>query len=175
MALSRLASELKKKRPFERVEDEAYLNLVRTAQWLQHDTERLLRPYGLSEATYNVLRILRGVQSDGALGLPSLEVASRMVTRVPDITRLVDRLIKRGWVERTRTDADRRVVLVSITGKGLEVLKELDGPLVNCVVRQMSKLTQAELIELNRLLEKARDGLTPPCEEENEKQPEADL
>jgi DNA-binding MarR family transcriptional regulator len=168
MALSKLASELKKRRPFEVVEEEVYLNVLRTAQWLQHDAERVLKPYGLSEATYNVLRILRGARSEGResgeMGLPCLEVASRMVTRVPDITRLVDRLIARGYVTRTRSEEDRRVVRVAITDQGLDVLKELDGPIVDCVVRQLSALTRTELDDLNRLLVKAREVVGHPCE-----------
>ena len=102
---------------------------MRTAGALCGDFNQLFKAHKLSESTYNVLRILRGAQkSEGLPGLPSLEVAERLVTRVPDITRLVDRLIQAGLAERTRDDVDRRVVIVSITPTGLVELKKLDKP-----------------------------------------------
>lgn len=167
MALSKLALELKKRLPFERPEEEVYLNLIRSAQWLAHDTERFLKEYGLSESTYNVLRILRGA---GGVGLPSLEIATRMVTRVPDITRLIDRLVGRGLVERTRIERDRRIVLVSITAKGLELLKSLDAPVSAMAVRQLGHLSRKELADLSRLLEKAREAVAGPCDTEKDKE-----
>lgn len=163
MPLSRLAIELKKKRPFELPEEEAYLNLIRSAQWLQHGIDRLLRQYGLSEATYNVLRILRGA---GAEGLPCIEIGQRMVTRVPDVTRLVDRLIANDLATRRRIESDRRVVQVTITANGLKRLADLDKPMTAIVKRQLSGLTKSEMVDLIRLLEKARDGVSDPCEAE---------
>src|SRR5437867_12720314 len=108
-----LKDEIKKKKPFDNPAEEAYLNLLRTTTMLAADFERLFKQAGLSEPQYNVLRILRGAGGGGTgLGLPCLEIASRMITRVPDITRLVDRLEAAGLVERSRTSEDRRVVLV---------------------------------------------------------------
>ena len=148
-----LQDEIKKKQPFDVPHEEAYLNLLRTAGVLVADFERLFKEHGISEPKYNVLRILRGAGGDG---LPCLELAGRMITRVPDITRLVDRLEQQGLVRRHRTDRDRRVVLVSITDKGLKVLDELDEPTVHLHREQLRHMTPAELTELSRLLTKAR-------------------
>src|SRR4051812_49384251 len=106
-----LQAELKKQRPFATPEEEVSLNLVRTCDVVQTGFARLFKEHGISSPLYNVLRILRG---EGA-ALPCLEVAGRMVTRLPDITRLVDRLETMGLVTRSRTEEDRRVVLVAIT------------------------------------------------------------
>lgn len=148
-----LKDEIKKKKPFDDPAEEAYLNLLRTATVLAADFERLFKNAGLSEPQYNVLRILRGAGGDG---LPCLEVGARMITRVPDITRLVDRLEAAGLVERRRTSEDRRVVMISITKKGLEAIAPLDAELTAIHKRQMGHMTRRELEELSRLLEKAR-------------------
>jgi len=152
-----LAEEIGKVRPFERPEDEAYLNLLRTTQVLTAPVERMFREHGLSEATYNVLRILRGA---GKPGLPSQEIGARMVARVPDVTRLVDRLQDEGLVARGRVATDRRIVLVSITPQGLKLLGALDDPATELVKRLLGHLTRQELAELNRLLVKARRSQT---------------
>lgn len=160
-----LKDEIKKQKPFEHAEEEVYLNLLRTTSVLFADFERLFKACGLSEPQYNVLRILRGVGGDG---LPSTEIAGRMITRVPDITRLVDRLEAAGFVERSRTHEDRRVVLVRIKPRGLKALADLDQPLLELHKRQLKHMTRKELEELSRLLVKARhprDGVTVPrCE-----------
>ena len=162
-----LKDEIKKKKPFESPAEEAYLNLLRTTTVLAADFERLFKDAGLSEPQYNVLRILRGAGAGGA-GLPCLEIASRMITRVPDITRLVDRLEAAGLVERARTSEDRRVVLVKITAEGLEAIAPLDERLVEIHRRQMGHMTRKELDELSRLLVKAReptgDGNSVTCD-----------
>ena len=154
-----LKDEIKKKLPFEHAEEEAYLNLLRTSTILIADFEKLLKEHGLSEPQYNVLRILRGA---GGNGLPCLEVGSRMITRVPDTTRLVDRLEAAGYVERRRISEDRRVVLVKITKKGLAAIAPLDDKLLAIHKKQMGHMTRDELKELSRLLVKARhpDGGT---------------
>lgn len=154
-----LRDEIKKKRPFEHPEEEAYLNLLRTSAILIADFERLFKECGLSEPQYNVLRILRGA---GGGGLPCLEIGSRMITRVPDTTRLVDRLEAAGYVERARIDEDRRVVLVKITKKGLAAIAPLDDKLLEIHKKQMGHMSREELEELSRLLVKARhpDGGT---------------
>ncbi|MEM1107838.1 MAG: MarR family transcriptional regulator [Planctomycetota bacterium] len=157
MNVPSLQHELKKQQPFDCPAEEAYLNLVRTAGSLCGEFNRLFKANNLSESTYNVLRILRGAQkAEGLVGLPSLEVAERLVTRVPDITRLVDRLITAGLAERTRDEDDRRVVIVSITSAGLAVLRKLDKPIRRLHEQQLGHLSRKELIEFNRLLEKAR-------------------
>jgi DNA-binding MarR family transcriptional regulator len=150
---SSLQAELKKKHPFESLEQEALLNVLRTSDQLNAEFTRLFNAHGLSGPQYNVLRILRGAAGDG---LPCLEIAGQMITRMPDITRLVDRLETAGFVERCRTDADRRVVLVKITPAGLELLERLDQPVRDMHKKVLSHLTQDELRELSRLLVKAR-------------------
>jgi DNA-binding MarR family transcriptional regulator len=154
-----LKDEIKKKNPFESPSEEAYLNLLRTHCVLMAEVEELFKAHGLSEPKYNVLRILRGARLNGEYngrGVPSLEIGSRMVARVPDVTRLVDRLEGDGLVCRSRTEQDRRVVMVAITEKGLDLLAELDTPLKAMHDRQAKHLTTAEWRELSRLLVKAR-------------------
>jgi DNA-binding MarR family transcriptional regulator len=153
MAKSALQEEISKRHPFECPEEEAALNLLRTVDHLGQEFTRLFHEYGISGPQYNVLRILRGV---GGEGLPCVDIAGRMITRMPDITRLVDRLEAAGLVARRRTEEDRRVVLVTITAAGLELLARLDRPVLDLHRRQLGHLTRAELAELNRLLVKAR-------------------
>jgi len=148
----RLQQEIGKRQPFELPEQEAWLNLQRSAEHLSGDFDHLFKRHGLSTAQHNVLRILRG----HAKPVPSLSIASQMVARVPDITRLVDRLEAAGLVARTRCEEDRRVVYVSITQKGLDVLASLDRPVIELHRSQLGHMTKKELAELNRLLEKAR-------------------
>lgn len=154
MSRSSLQGEIHKKRPFELPEQEAMLNIVRTSCALATDFERLFRAHGLTDAQYNVLRILRG---EGAR-MPSLSIAQRTVTRVPDITRLVDRLEAAGLVERERCPEDRRVVYVSITRKGLRKLADLDQPVVELHKSQLGHMSEKELRALSELLVKARAG-----------------
>ena len=155
-----LKDEIKKVNAFEHPEEEAYLNLLRTAAVLNAEFERLFKHTGLSEPQYNVLRILRGV---GGCGVPCSEIGARMIARVPDVTRLVDRLEGAGLVERCRIPDDRRVVQVKITQKGRDALAGLDEPLLSLNKRLLSHMTAAELADLSRLLEKARRSpdLTP--------------
>lgn len=152
--LSPLARELGKSRPFDSAEQEAYLNLRRTASVVNAEFEQLFRPLSLSEATYNALRILRGV---GAVGCPCSRIAENLVARVPDVTRLVDRLEAAGLAERTRVSTDRRVVQVKITQAGLDQLAKLDEPVLDLHARQLGHLTKAELKTLSALLVKARE------------------
>lgn len=156
VASSTLQHEIKKRRPFDLPEEEALLNLRRTASFLGNQEERFLKAYGISEAQYNALRILRGAKLGGDAALPCLEVAERMITAVPDITRLVDRMEHAGLVDRRRTKEDRRVVLVSITKAGLDLLARIDKPLTELIRGQLGHLSRSELGALNRLLVKAR-------------------
>lgn len=152
MSAQPLQRELRKKKPFDLPEQEAMLNTLRTAWVLQGGFDRLFRARGLSMAQYNVLRILRG-EGDA---MPCLCVAERMVTRVPDITRLVDRLEESGLVQRTRCTEDRRVVYVAITPRGTALLASLEEPVRALHREQLGHLSKSELKELSRLLEKAR-------------------
>src|SRR5207302_4636444 len=124
MAGGGLQAELKKRRPFESPEQEVILNLLRTSDRIQIRFARLFREHGLTPSQYNILRILRGEGKP----LPILEIADRMVTVVPGITGLIDRLEQAGLVERRRCPDDRRVVYVALRDKSMELLAELDGP-----------------------------------------------
>ncbi len=151
---SRLQREIGKRRPFDSPELEAYLNLVRTAAELSGELARLFRRHGLTESSYNVLRILRG---GGRAGRASSEIGRDMVVRVPDITRLVDRLVQQGLAERHRSEEDRRVVRVRLTRKGRGLVDRLDEPLRCAHREQLGHMSRAELAELSRLLERARE------------------
>jgi DNA-binding MarR family transcriptional regulator len=158
MKSPKLQHELKKKRPFESPEEEAALNVVRTSDQLQIRLARLLRAYGLTSPTqYNILRILRGEGKP----LPILEIASRTITVVPGITGLIDRLERAGFVNRLRCEKDRRVIYVALTDQGTRTLADLDEPLIALHRKLLGHLSQAELKELIRLLEKVRE---PLCE-----------
>jgi MarR family transcriptional regulator, 2-MHQ and catechol-resistance regulon repressor len=147
-----LQREIKKKRPFEMPEQEAVLNLLRTADQLQIRFARLFRQYGLTPQQYNILRILRGEGRP----LPILEIASRMITVVPGITGLIDRLESASLVERKRCEQDRRVTYVAIAPQAAEILRQIDGPLNELHRQVLGHMSADELAALNRLLEKAR-------------------
>jgi DNA-binding MarR family transcriptional regulator len=155
MSGARLQHELKKKRPFESLEQEAALSVLRTNDQLQIRLARLFREHDLTPSQYNVLRILRGEGKP----LPILEIASRTITVVPGITGLIDRLEKAGLVKRVRCEEDRRVIYVSLTGLGDATLARIDEPLDSLHRSLLRGLSQAELKELVRLLEKIREPL----------------
>ena len=152
MVQGELRRELKKKRPFDGPEQEATLQILRTSDRLHNRLGRFLREFGLTPSQYNVLRILRGEQRP----MPSLEIGERMIQVVPAITGLIDRLEKRGLVQRRRCDEDRRVVFVELTEPSLELLQRIDEPLRALHHDLMGHLPRAELETLSRLLEKAR-------------------
>jgi len=149
----RARREIRQRKPFRRIEDEAFVNLQRTADALLQGVAAALKPVGLSPAQYNVLRILRGAGPDG---LACRQIGERMITRDPDITRLLDRLEERGLVTRNRDRADRRVITTRITEKGLRLLKDLDGPIEHLHVEQLGHLGDQRLRSLIDLLEVAR-------------------
>jgi len=149
----RLLTELKQTKPFRSRVDEAYLNLIRTADLLRRHTAEFLKPHDLSPAQYNVLRILRG---SAGKPLTCGEVGSRLVTFEPDVTRLVDRLVKRGLVQRKRCTEDRRAVRLAITDQGLALLAQLDGGLPTLHDRHLKRLGDERLQQLINLLEDIR-------------------
>jgi DNA-binding MarR family transcriptional regulator len=153
MTRPRLQDEIKQSRPFDQPEAEAILNVARTQEVLRAPLDALMKSHGLSGSSYNVLRILRGA---GAQGLPCREIGERMVTRVPDVTRLLDRLEGAGLVTRRRDTQDRRVVLTRITKDGLERLQALDGPMQGLQKQLLGHMDRNELETLSRLLEAAR-------------------
>jgi DNA-binding MarR family transcriptional regulator len=152
--MGRLKADIKQSRPFRALEEEVFLNLLRTTDALQRAEAELLKTAGLSSAQYNVLRILRGA---GADGLRCAEVSHRMVTRDPDVTRLLDRLEARALIRRARDEEDRRVVTTRITEAGVKLIAGLDEPLADLHRRQLGHLNAASLRALNDLLERARE------------------
>src|SRR5882762_8624789 len=155
MTNPKLQHELKKKRPFESLDQEAALSVVRTSDQLQIRFARLLRDHGLTPSQYNILRILRGEGKP----LPILEIASRTIAEVPGITGLIDRLEQAGFVNRLRCDKDRRMIYVALTDQGMTTLAHLDEPLVALHHKLIGHLSQGELKGLIRLLEKVREPL----------------
>lgn len=149
----RLQTEIRQSRPFPHPAEEAFLNLQRTAGWLLRGVEETLRPFGLTHAQYNVLRILAGA---GAAGLPCGEVAARMITRDPDMTRLLDRMEKRGHVRRGRAEEDRRIVRVYLTAEGAALLRPLEKPVRDAIRGPLAPLGAAKLEQLTALLEEIR-------------------
>jgi DNA-binding MarR family transcriptional regulator len=137
------------------LEEVAFLELARTTDLLSRGLVRILKTEDLSPTQYNVLRILRGTLE----GLPCGEIAARMITRDPDVTRLLDRLEKRGLISRCRETEDRRMVMARITPEGLKVLSRLDAPVEEAHRRQMGHLGKERLRALAELLDAARSGI----------------
>src|SRR3954471_18082952 len=121
---STLREELRQNKPFHSLEQEALLSVVRTSAQLMDQFELFLRPYHITGTQYNVLRILRGA---GPEGLCRNELRDRMLTRMPDVTRLLDRMEEAGLVERTRGEEDRRMVNTRLTPRASELLATLDS------------------------------------------------
>ncbi|MEJ5366935.1 MAG: MarR family transcriptional regulator [Bryobacteraceae bacterium] len=136
-------------------EQDAFVTLQRAAARLMDGVADLLKPYGLRPAQYNVLRILRGAQPEE---LSCRQVAERMMTREPDLTRLLDRLEAAGLVRRARNDADRRVVRVAITPSGLELLGRLDAPMLELHRRQFAPLGPRRTAVLTRLARRLHES-----------------
>ena len=149
------AQSKSKRRRAEFAEEAAFLDLLRTTDLLSRGPAQVLKTEDLSATQYNVLRILRGAPQ----GLPCGEIASRMITRDPDITRLLDRLEKRGLVARARESKDRRMVLTRITPEGLKVLSRLDEPVEEAHHRQLGHLSRERLADLRELLEDCRSQI----------------
>jgi len=155
MTPPKLQHELKKKRPFESLGEEALISVVRTFDQLHIRSSRLFREHGLTPSQYNILRILRGEGKP----LPILEIASRTIAVVPGITGLIDRLEQAGFVNRLRCEKDRRIIYVALTDQGMATLAGVDGPLLALHHKLIGHLSQSELKELIRLLEKVREPL----------------
>ena len=138
---------------FDSLEQEVFLNLWRTYDRLRALEDALFGRFDLTPQQYNALRLLRG-EHPGTL--PTLTLANRLVSRAPDITRLLDKLEQRGLVERDRPADNRRVVRVGITAAGLALLRDIAQPLRDCHARQLGHLPAADLKKLNALLRAAR-------------------
>ncbi len=139
------------KRPehLEQPEQEAFRLLVRTASRLEAELNRIFRPYELTGATFNILRIL---QAAGAEGRSCGDIAEQLIAEVPDMTRLLDRLERLGYVRRERSRVDRRMVKVVVTEKGLSAVQSLDLPVRECHHRQFAELVPEKLENLTQLL-----------------------
>jgi DNA-binding MarR family transcriptional regulator len=136
-------------------EESAFIDLIRTTDLLSRRTAHVLKQADLSPTQYNVLRILRGAPD----GLSCSEIGNRMITRDPDITRLLDRMEKRALIARARDEQDRRTVIVRIAPAGLELLSELDEPVQEVHREQLGHLGPRRLKELRDLLSACRERL----------------
>ncbi|HEX6068427.1 MAG TPA: MarR family transcriptional regulator [Longimicrobiaceae bacterium] len=153
---TRLLDEIKQTRPFSGPEQEAYLSLGRTWAVLEHALAEALKPHGITPTQYNVLRILRGA---GEKGLCRSEVMERMIARVPDATRLLDRMEAVGLIARERDAQDRRFVTTRITAEGRRVLAELEEPIQSLHRRQFAALDEADVRRLIELLGVVRENV----------------
>ena len=141
-----------KRKPLSHPEEQAFLDLLRTTDLLSRGPAQVLKAEDLSATQYNVLRILRGAPKGLACG----EIGNRMITRDPDITRLLDRLEKRGLISRARDTKDRRMVLTHITSEGLKLLSRLDEPVQESHRRQLGHLGRERLRQLAELMSACR-------------------
>jgi DNA-binding MarR family transcriptional regulator len=151
--MTSLKLEIAQEPPFFSVEEEAVLNLMRTADVLHRAFHRETRDWGVTSTQYNVLRILRGAQPHG---LTCSAIGDRMITAEPDITRLLSRLKALKLVRQQRDKHDRRVVWTQISAAGLQLLKEMDPVIQHLPIELLGHLTKPELAELIRMLELAR-------------------
>lgn len=158
--MTSLKSEIAQEAPFSSTEEEAILNVMRTSDCLEHAFQQRTRGFGLTPTQYNVLRILRGAQP---CGLPCAAIGARMIAAEPDITRLLGRLKRMKLIRQHRDRHDRRVVLTQISDAGLELLRAMDPLIRRITVELLAGLNGAELAEMIRLLERARQS----CAEAN--------
>jgi DNA-binding MarR family transcriptional regulator len=148
-----LQREIRQRKPFASVAQEGVVSVMRTADLLRRGMAALVEPLGITVQQFNVLRILRGGGPDG---LPTLDVAARMVEETPGITRLLDRLERKGLVRRQRCPKDRRQHLCWITQQGLDLLASLDEPVVTRSHEMLKGLNRDEQAALVRLLDHVR-------------------
>ena len=151
-----LREELKQRKPFTSLEQEALLSVVRTSAMLIDAFERMLKPYGITSTQYNVLRILRGAEPDG---LCRNDLRDRMLTRMPDVTRMLDRMEDSDLIDRARETSDRRMVMTRITAKGRRLLDDLEGEVAQEHERVFARLTKEQMRALIAHLATVRDTL----------------
>jgi DNA-binding MarR family transcriptional regulator len=156
----------KRSAKFRSLEQEVFLRLQKTADVLMTELAELFKAHGISPTQYNVLRILRGAGAGccagghadpNAAGVPCREIAGRMITHDPDMTRLLDRLEDRNLIVRERDKKDRRMIITRITDAGLDLLRTLDEPVMELHRRQLGHLGEEKLAELLDLLDRVRD------------------
>jgi DNA-binding MarR family transcriptional regulator len=151
---AKLDGEARQKHLVHSRQQDAVVSILRTANYLDRFCSPVFDEHGITSQQYNVLRILRGA---GLGGLPTLDIAERMIEQAPGITRLLDRLERKRLVRRERPSDNRRQVLCYITKPGLDILQELDTPVKDRVNQALYRLDQSDIEELIRLLELARD------------------
>lgn len=149
-----LHDELKQSKPFVDVEEEVHVGIARTAALLERAVAQFLKPYGITPTQYNVLRILRGA---GAAGLCRNELGERLVTPVPDVTRLLDRMADLKLIARQRSDEDRRLVRTHLTAKGLDLVNSLDTPLRTAHRERLKSISRQRLRDLADTLAEIRE------------------
>jgi len=154
---SSLATALKQNKPFVSLEQEVYLSILRTASELSHAVDQFFRPFDITPSQYNVLRILQGAGTDG---LCRNEISERMVTATPDMTRLLDRMEKAGWVTRERAEEDRRQVSTHITKSGMELLARLEKPTGDFVMSLFTGATTRDLKTVLKVNDQIRTKLS---------------
>jgi DNA-binding MarR family transcriptional regulator len=135
---------------FSSAQQEALLNLIVAANFVREQSERVVNEHGITLPQYNVLRILRGVHPDGH---PRREIAARMLDRAPDVTRIIDRLADKKFVERDRGSEDRRHSITRITKEGLALLEKMDPDISRAFEPMEHRLSQTDARELSRLCE----------------------
>jgi len=151
--MAALKQEIAQQRPFSSVEEEALLNIMRTSDCLQRAFQRRTREWGITSTQYNVLRILRGAHPQG---LTCSAIGERMITAVPDITRLLARMKALKLIRQQRDKQDRRVVWTQISTSGLDLLSKMDDEVSRMPRELLGHLKREEIAEFIRLLETAR-------------------
>jgi len=150
---SALQRELRQRRPFQSAAHEAVVGLMRTADLIRRQAAAVVEPHGITLQQFNVLRILRGA---GDEGLPTLEVAERMIEQTPGVTRLLDRLEAKGLVRRQRCPKDRRQHLCWITADGLALLEKIDAHTPRAQEEALKGLRQKDRVTFIRLMDAIR-------------------
>ena len=156
MTPTTVAEEIKQTRPFKTQREEASVALLRTADLMRRNIAVVVEAHGITGQQYNVMRILRGA---GERGLPTLEIAERMIEQTPGITRLIDRLEAKKFVSRERCPTDRRQIFCRITKTGLALVNALDEPIRVAEEKALADLDARELKSLVNLLDRTRDSL----------------
>jgi MarR family transcriptional regulator, organic hydroperoxide resistance regulator len=155
--ISPLQREIRQGKPFRSRGQEVVVALLHTADLVRRAVSRAVEPHDITLQQYNVLRILRGA---GEQGLPTLEIAGRMIEQAPGVTRLLDRLEGKGLVRRERCRQDRRQVLCWLTAPGLALVEALDDPVDRADIEAVAMLSPGEQDHLLRMLVSIRSGKT---------------
>jgi DNA-binding MarR family transcriptional regulator len=159
----RVVGEIRQTRPFVQPDREMAVTLLRTSDVLHHAVECALRPWGVSPEQYNVMRILQGV---APRGLPTLEIADRMIARAPNVTRLIDKMVEKGLARRERCQDDRRVVRISATADSSKLLAEMNAAVDALLSARLGGLSARDLKGLTAQLDEVRARLTVPTARE---------